>query len=197
MSIQSFVGSVVAVDVAAFRFINDTLFIRWVGDLLYFIGRDQIILIVLLLAGVVYFFKTHWQNAIRVGVWAALAIIVSNLLHNHLLKLFFNRERPFLKLSEVHLCVPINDLSTVSLSFPSTHAASAAALATVVMKMDPRLRWLGFVFATVIGFGTIYSGGHYPLDVVAGYGIGILIGQVLYRIANSVWPIAKQPDHVG
>ncbi|MCD4813532.1 phosphatase PAP2 family protein [bacterium] len=188
MSIQSIVGIIVAADVAVFRFINDTLFVRWIGDVIFFIGRDQIILLVLLVAGAGYVFLTHWKKVLQVMVWAALAVVVSNFLHNHLLKLFFNRQRPFIKLSEVHLCVPLNDLSTVSLSFPSTHAASAAALAIVVMKMDSRLRWPGTVFALVIGGGTIYSGGHYPLDVLAGYIIGSVIGVLLYRISRVIWP---------
>jgi len=84
-------------------------------------------------------------------------------------------------------------LSTVSLSFPSTHSASAAALAVVVVGLDPRLKWGALIFAAGIGLGAIYTGGHYPLDVAAGYGVGIVLGFAL-RGMGKVGAYCMRPD---
>jgi membrane-associated phospholipid phosphatase len=188
VSFLTFVEKVVGMDIALFRFINDALYVQWLADATYFVGRDQLILMCLLGVLTIYVVWAGWKKALALGVWGACAVVISNLLHNHLLKLFFNRPRPFMSLDDVHLCVPLNDLSYVSLSFPSTHAASAAALAMLAGCLDARLRYWAFGFALFIGWGTIYSGGHYPADVLAGYGIGVVLGWGLFRISRMLWP---------
>lgn len=91
----------------------------------------------------------------------------------------------------------LRDLSTVSTSFPSTHSASAAALAVVVGGLEPRLRGAAWCFALLVGGGAIYSGGHYPLDVAAGYAVGILLGWVLQQagrwLAVNIWRGRMEP----
>jgi undecaprenyl-diphosphatase len=72
----------------------------------------------------------------------------------------------------------------VSPSFPSTHSSSAAALAMVISAWDPALRWPAWLFALGIGFGSIYSGGHYPADVLAGYAVGCVLGWALVRLGR-------------
>jgi len=188
VSFQVLLEKIVSLDIALFHFINDTLYVRVLAEATYFMARDQLILLFLIIAGGGYFFWVGWRKTLTVTIWGTTAVILSNLLHNHLLKLFFNRPRPFMTLSDVHLCVPLNDLSNVSLSFPSTHAASAAALAMVVGNLDSRLRVPAWIFALFIGWGTIYSGGHYPADVIAGYAIGGLLGWGLLRVGQMIWP---------
>ncbi len=193
MSFQIFVEKMVHIDVALFRFINDTLYVRVLADLTYLLARDQLILLFLLVVMAGYGVWAGWRKALALGLWGGTAVLVSNLLHNQLLKLFFNRPRPFMILSDVHLCVPLNDLFSVSLSFPSTHAASAAALAMVAGSLDARTRIWAVIFALLIGLGTIYSGGHYPADVLVGYGIGITLGWGLYRLSRMLWPRDSTP----
>lgn len=180
--------TLVSWDVAIFRFINGACYVKGLADLTYLLARDQVILAMLLVAGLVYFIKAGWRKALSLALWGGSAILLSNLLHNQWLKPFFNRTRPFMSLPDVHLCVSLNDLSNVSLSFPSTHAASAACVALVAFRLDSRLRWpaLGLMF--MIGLGTVYSGGHYPTDVLVGYGVGALLGWVLFRLSRMTWP---------
>jgi membrane-associated phospholipid phosphatase len=188
VSFQTFMEFLASIDIALFRFINGTLYVRALAHLTYLLAQDQRILLFLLTLGVVYWIWSGWKKAGIMLAWSFVAILLSNLIHNKLLKLFFNRNRPFMTLPDVHLCVPLNDLSNVSLSFPSTHAASAAALAILAGGLEPRVRNLAWAFALVIGLGTIYSGGHYPADVLAGYGIGIFIGWGLYKLGRILWP---------
>ncbi len=61
-------------------------------------------------------------------------------------------------------------------SFPSGHAAGAFTLATVIGKKVKRAFPLMAFLAMLVAFSRIYVGVHYPLDVVAGSLIGIMIG---------------------
>jgi membrane-associated phospholipid phosphatase len=48
------------------------------------------------------------------------------------------------------------------------------------------LRWPLIALALLIGWGAIYSGGHYPLDVLAGYGVGTILGLILVKLRKLI-----------
>ncbi len=64
-------------------------------------------------------------------------------------------------------------------SFPSGHAATSFACATVLSHYAPRLRVPFYVLATLIAFSRIYNGMHYPTDVLAGAALGVLTALLL------------------
>src|SRR5258706_7550325 len=57
-------------------------------------------------------------------------------------------------------------------SFPSGHAASAAAFATGVALEQPALAAPVIVLAAAVGASRVVTGVHYPSDVLAGFAIG-------------------------
>lgn len=65
-------------------------------------------------------------------------------------------------------------------SFTSNHAANHFALATfcfITLKSAfHRYAWLFFAWAAIVAYAQIYVGVHYPLDVLGGALLGILIG---------------------
>jgi membrane-associated phospholipid phosphatase len=188
MTLQGGLAVLSRADAAVFHFINSTLYWPPLANLTFFTANDDFLLGVLCAAALGYCLWAGWRRALQIGLWSLAAIGCSRLLLNEYLKPFFNRPRPFATLANVHLSANLRDLSTVSLSFPSTHSASAAALAVVAAGLDPRLRIPVWLFAFVVGLGAVYSGGHYPLDVLAGYGVGILLGEVLKFIYRRTWP---------
>ncbi len=64
-------------------------------------------------------------------------------------------------------------------AFPSGHAASAFACATVIGWTSPRLRIPVIVLAAAIAWSRVYVGVHWPLDVLGGALLGVLMGAVL------------------
>ena len=70
-------------------------------------------------------------------------------------------------------------------SFPSGHAATSFACATVLALAFPRLAVPLYVLAAAIGFSRIYVGVHYPLDVLGGAVLGIAVAIALRWLVRA------------
>jgi len=113
-------------------------------------------------------------RARRAGLTGVAAIGASSLIVNVPMKLAGGRRRP----DRAGLLVPAQRWVPMpgSTSFPSGHAASAAAFAMAVGTVLPPLRWPLRVLAAVVGFSRVYVGVHYPSDVLAGATVGATVG---------------------
>jgi undecaprenyl-diphosphatase len=60
-------------------------------------------------------------------------------------------------------------------SFPSGHAATSFAAATIMSFAFPRLAPFLFVLAALVAWSRVYVGVHYPLDILGGAVLGILV----------------------
>jgi membrane-associated phospholipid phosphatase len=61
--------------------------------------------------------------------------------------------------------------------FPSGHTALAFAVAAVLHPLlPPRARWVVWLLAGAVGLARMYVGVHWPMDVVGGAALGLLIG---------------------
>jgi membrane-associated phospholipid phosphatase len=106
---------------------------------------------------------------------AGLASIgITSFVVNQPMKLAGDRGRP----NRTRLGVPEDRWVRMptSTSFPSGHSASAAAFAVSVGNLVPGLRSPLRASATVVAFSRVYTGVHYPGDVVAGATVGALVG---------------------
>jgi undecaprenyl-diphosphatase len=67
-------------------------------------------------------------------------------------------------------------------SFTSSHAANHFGLAMFLfMSLIPLFKkytWLFFIWAGIISYAQVYVGVHYPLDVLAGAMIGLVVGKL-------------------
>lgn len=133
------------------------------------LGTGTVVLMIVAVAALFLMLTSHKYSAILL-----LASTGGGIVLNGLLKLGFNRPRPQIFLPEVH---------TVSSSFPSGHAMSAAIVYSTVAYLAARLhrrrlaRWLvmtaAFFVIAAISISRLYLGVHYPSDVVAGLAIGL------------------------
>ncbi len=109
--------------------------------------------------------RVQWLVAALVG---PLSILV-----NFILKLIFRRPRPVLE------GLPPLGGAPSSLSFPSAHATASFASASVMARIAPELGIPLFAIATLMAASRPYLGLHYPTDVLAGAGLGLIIGSLV------------------
>jgi undecaprenyl-diphosphatase len=109
---------------------------------------------------------------------------------NHVLKVIFDRPRPDYD----------GTIEMDGLSYPSGHAAGAAAVATILLVVfwpllsragRLRLVVLAIVGAAVVGYTRVALGAHFASDVLAGWCVGIAWILVL-AVVLRVW--LAQPD---
>jgi undecaprenyl-diphosphatase len=121
----------------------------------------------------------------RAATRGMLAVSLASPLVNLAGKQAFRRARP----SPVDL--PLGRLLAMptSASFPSGHSASAAAFATAVALEAPsKVAVPVALVAAAVCFSRVYTGVHYPGDVLAGAGIGVATGLLTRRL----WPKAAE-----
>ncbi|UQX01212.1 bifunctional phosphatase PAP2/diacylglycerol kinase family protein [Streptomyces sp. RerS4] len=70
-------------------------------------------------------------------------------------------------------------------SFPSGHSASAFAFATGLALESPGWGLAVAPVAVSVAFSRVYTGVHYPADVVAGAALGVAAGFVVRRLARD------------
>ncbi|MCG5217516.1 phosphatase PAP2 family protein [Streptosporangium soli] len=140
----------------------------------------------LLWAGMAAGFALSGRRGLRrAATRGLLAVSLASPLVNLAGKQAFGRARP----SPVDL--PLARLLAMpsSASFPSGHSASAAAFATAVALEAPRRIAVPVAMvAAAVCFSRVYTGVHYPGDVLAGAGIGVATGLLTRRL----WPEAAE-----
>ena len=112
--------------------------------------------------------RARWRAAAwrtLLAVWLALAAV------DGVAKPLVDRSRPSMPTASDRTLPP----ASRSASFPSGHATSAAAGAAAVSRMWPAARAAWWTLAVLIGYSRIYIGHHYPLDVIGGAILGVLI----------------------
>lgn len=120
----------------------------------------------------------------RVGAAVAMALVLSLICTNMILKPLVQRTRPWLVVEGLTALVAEHDMN----SFPSGHtsAALAAAAACWGTLSKKKARSAVLTLAVIMGLSRLYVGVHYPSDVLAGALVGIFCGFMSCRILSWV-----------
>lgn len=171
-----------ALDVALFRFINQTLSNPLFDVVMPWLSGNRLFvpLVVLVAAGLI------WRGrgkAVLFFLLLALAVGVTDGLVCNTLKHAIGRLRPCTALENVHLLVNCGSGG----SMPSSHAANWFAM-TMVALLFHRRSWRIFLpLAIAVSFSRIYNGVHYPSDVLVGAILGAGTGFAVPFMLNAVW----------
>ena len=161
---------------AVFRPLNSAwaLVPDWLAQCITYSGDSLFALVLLLLAA----------RRFPQLLWLALPSALIAALLSRGLKALFNAARPggVLPPDAFHLSGPLY----LTHSFPSGHTVTAFVTAGVFAWFLQRnwMRWCAFALALLVGLSRVGVGAHWPLDVVAGMGLGtlsVLLGALLAR----------------
>ncbi len=141
----------------------------------------------LILAALVLFLKQKkWHEKIYFFSFISLSLILSRGIIAEAVKFFAERPRPFSVLN----FQPLIEASGVNASMPSGHMAFYFALAIAIFFFNKKIGWYFLGAAILMGIARIFTGVHWPLDILAGAAIGIasvfLVKKIIPVVKNFV-----------
>lgn len=120
----------------------------------------------------------------QVGVLVALSSLVVASGIVMFANSFYFRDRPFVDMDVMLLFYKPTDSS-----FPANSAAISFALAASIWAVNHRVGWVMFAISGLYGFARIFSGVHYPLDIISGAVIGIGVAGVMHWLRRLSEPL--------
>lgn len=114
----------------------------------------------------------------------SLSFLITAFLSDIVFKNIFMRSRPLFLPTTTYSLQPFS--CPVDFSFPSAHATTAFAAATILTFFDKKHRWFYYLVAVLISYSRIYLGCHYFLDVVIGMLIGFLISKAILYLSSKI-----------
>ncbi|MGE3799960.1 MAG: phosphatase PAP2 family protein [Candidatus Kapaibacterium sp.] len=130
-----------------------------------------------------------WRGGAN-GKWASLLLVatvaIADPLSSRVLKEAVGRERPCRAMEDVRLLVNCGG----GKSFPSSHAVNNFAALVIFFWFFRRFAWIWLLIASAVSFSRIYVGVHYPLDILGGAVVGIIVGiavVALFELLRKEW----------
>lgn len=117
--------------------------------------------------------------------WASVVTaLVSRAILTELIRFIYKRPRPFIALDHVKLLIPKDGTEP---SFPSGHAAFLFAVAFAVYLYDKKIGGILILVAFLMSFARIYTGVHYPSDIIGGILVAALSAFMTRRLRRKTF----------
>ncbi|WP_046214331.1 undecaprenyl-diphosphatase [Paenibacillus wulumuqiensis] len=153
------------------------------NPLMIFLSKYAVLLF--MIGAIVYWFTRARAN--RRMITEALVSAAVGVTINWVLGEFFYRDRPFVSHEVIQLVH-----HEANASFPSTHSLGSFVIAMTIWQFRRRDGWMWLVLAAGIALSRVWTGVHYPGDVLVGALIGVLVSVLVHRmfarisLANSL-----------
>ena len=173
-----------SLDLSVLRLVRETLrnpFFDWLMPLLsgHLVFRPGAVFAIGLLA-----WKGGTRGRLCLMMLALVLAIGDGVICNQLKQAIGRPRPPRLALAPE---VEPSSLYTQSGSMPSSHAANCFSVATVLFIYYRRsLRWM-LPLSLAVAYSRLYTGSHYPTDVLAGAVLGIGYAGAIVWLANAYW----------
>ncbi len=194
--IETIAKAAVAADITLFKIINThhTPFFDCFFLLVSYLGNGWVMIPLFF---VFILWKTPKSRRTRILVVAAVALSVSSVC-NIALKQLIGRPRPsaYFVLPSPNTAIEEGRSYGVHVvgkrfydhSFPSGHANTAFAMASLAMIIIGRRFWPAFLVAIEVAYSRVYTGVHFPLDTLAGACLGSIIALGVWYGAAIIAP---------
>lgn len=160
------------------------------GAMTGFAEYGLVLFAVLMVAGWLLARRSGVPARIAALAWAGLGTLVAVGINQPIVTAIHER-RPYQTIPHVLVLVS----RSTDFGFPSDHATMAGAVATGLLYVNRRLGLLAWAAALVMAFARVYTGAHYPHDVVAGLVLGAVVIVVGRLVAQPVLTVVA--DRIG
>ncbi len=110
------------------------------------------------------------------------SLILTHIIGGLILKPIVARPRPFVTFPDVTLLINAPN----EFSFPSGHAGSSFAAATILWKANRKFGIPALVLASLIAFSRVFLFVHYPMDIIVGAILGVLCALICWKLCKKM-----------
>ena len=138
-------------------------------------GSGYVLLMILVSKG------RGWKEWIWIALGIVLVVLLTDQITSSLMKPLIERLRPCRIEALQHLLyTPVGCAGWYG--FPSGHATTSFGLSFYLHRW-PHLKgkwpWLLYAYAVCVSYSRIYVGVHYPIDIICGASIGLILGYIV------------------
>jgi len=131
-----------------------------------------------LLFGLFLFLVKDFKKYLRMVIESVVAALFARFVIVSFIRWTLPRLRPFIT-NNVNLLFEYSGSA-----FPSGHAAFFFAVATIIYLYNKKIGALFYLGSILIILARVFSGVHWPSDILAGAVVGILSGYAIYKVSN-------------
>lgn len=132
---------------------------------------------------------TLWLIAVRYyrAALRLFGIGAATLVCSEMVKLIVGRPRPEMLTADVQV-----RQTMIGNGYPSSHTALAVVMSIIVLRLTPSAyRWLWLPWVGLVAASRLYLGVHAPLDILGGFGIGIVMVGLIDIIQHKLTIVTK------
>jgi undecaprenyl-diphosphatase len=183
MNINYAINKVQNYDLEGFRAINNLVpKLKPINQFMKIVARFGPALFLIPIGFAYPFSKRYQSEKHRQKLSQAVVGTILVYIFNTPLRRIVGRRRPYFTHSNVHRLDPIHHQP----SLPSDHATVSFAVARVFRRESFILKIPTYILAGLISFARVYSGEHYPSDVLIGAAIGLEIETIVERNWDAI-----------
>lgn len=184
------IDEIIKLDTKLFLYLN-SFHSDFFDPIISFMSDSKIPILILTLILVFSLIYKYRKAFIVPFLFGILSVGASDAITSGFMKPTFKRLRPCMEPSlkeKVH--VGLRNCWGGKYGFASSHAANTFAMATfffILLKSISKFFILLFPYATFISYTRIYLAKHYPLDLIFGALVGVIISLIFLKIFNLVY----------
>ena len=132
-----------------------------------------------LLFSLLLFLAIRFRKYFKMIIEAIISAILARFVIVELIRWIWQSPRPFVENN-------VNSLLTHNASaFPSGHAAFFFAISTIIYIYNKKAGIFFFIASFLICLARVFSGIHWPVDILAGVAVGILSAWLIHKITQK------------
>jgi undecaprenyl-diphosphatase len=126
------------------------------------------------------------RHALVIAGCSGILALVFNVILSHI----YFRPRPFAILPHGTFTQVIPHPPDAS--FPSDHVSGGAGFATA--SWGRNAKWVSYsftIFTVVVAFARVFSGVHWPTDVIASFVVGYIASRIMWKLSRFIYPLTQ------